>query len=497
MKSASRYAFMVFIQLLAAHASGGASADSPYGVVHGDRTSFLVEGGFSWTRVDFNWNAIEPQNGTFTFEQYDSFVENCTRAGIHVLAILDYSANWASSGPPDWKDIDRFPPKYMSDWEEYVFQTVSHFKDRVKHWEVWNEPNIRYFWFPKADAKEYYRLLKSAYAAAKRADPECTVLIGGIIGFDVRYLREVYELGGARFFDVMAIHPYSAEPYDRCNFSGNMSALRSLMAEYGDSKKEIWFTELSWTVSQNLSKDDQAAYLIRSYVLSFAEGADKLFWFNLNAAPPPEESSGLIEHDLTPRPAFWAHKALADIVGPAEYRCRVKLGTGIHAHLFHREGTYVMVLWAPNETAEVRLRMASRSSSPRLWDMFGKAIQPSIKGRFISLEASPHPIFISNLSEDDVQALLARRGWIPFVSLAALVAAVGCSMAYLWVRRRRGPAPTQRADGEKPPTRSATKFGDVPAECQKAFKDTVCLKCRHYVIQGGTGRCRKFGIRLD
>lgn len=488
----------MFALLVATLAPGRSSADSPYGVVHGDRAALLVEGGFAWTRVDFNWNAIEPQNGTFTFEQYDSFVENCTRAGVHVLAILDYSANWASSGPPDWKDIDRFPPKYMSDWEDYVFQTVSHFRDKVKHWEVWNEENIRFFWFPKADAKAYYQLLKSAYATAKKADPDCTVLIGGVIGFDVKYLREVYELGGARFFDVMALHPYSGEPYDRCNFTGNMSALKTLMAEYGDSRKEIWFTELSWTVSQNLSENGQAAYLIRSYVLSFAEGADKLFWFNLNAARPPEESSGLIEHDLTPRPAFWAHKALAEIVGEGEYYLRAKLRPETHAHLFRKEGVYVMVLWAPNETVKVKLRMASRRSSPEVSDMFGKVMQVPHKGRSLSLEASPYPIFISNLKEGDVKAILAGPRWMLFVGLVAALVGIGCTMAYFGLRRRRAAlAPEGRPETRQRARKRGTRPPDVPAECEKAFKDTVCLKCRHYVIQGGKGRCRKFGIQLE
>ena len=477
--------------------SGAAWADSPYGVVHGDRAAILIEGGFKWTRVDFNWNAIEPENGTFTFDQYDSFVENCTRAGIQVLAILDYSATWASSGPPDWKEIDRFPPKYMSDWEDYVFQTVSHFKDNVKHWEVWNEENIRFFWFPKADAKAYYQLLKSAYTTAKKADPDCTVLIGGVIGFDVKYLREVYELGGARFFDAMALHPYSGEPYDRCNFTGNMSALKALMAEYGDSKKEIWFTELSWTVSQNLSKNDQAAYLIRSYVLSFAEGADKLFWFNLNAARSPEESSGLIEYDLTRRPAFWAHKALAEIVGEGEYYARVDVGPKTHAHLFRKDGQYVMVLWAPNETVEVKLKMASKRSTPQVSDMFGEAKQVSLKGSSLSLEASPYPIFISNLKEDDTKAILAGQNWIRFGVLVALLVAVGCGMTYVRLRRRRAATPEVPAAGRQEPIKARMKPRDVPAECEKSFKDTVCLKCKHYVIQGGKGRCRRFGLQLE
>lgn len=474
----------------------GAAGGSRYGVVHGDRPGILVEGGFGWTRMDFNWNAIEPENGTFTFDQYDSFVENCTRAGIRILAILDYSANWASSGPENWPERDRFPPKHLSDWEDYVFATVTHFKDKVKHWEVWNEPNIRYFWFPKADPKEYFQLLRSAYLTAKKADPECTVLIGGVIGFDVRFLREVYVLGGSRYFDVMAIHPYMDKPYDVTNFTGNMSALRALMAEFGDSKKEIWFTELSWTPSANVSMDDQAAYLVRSYVVAFAEGADKLFWFNLNAAPAPEESSGLIERDLTPRPAFWAHKALVDSVGEAQYERRLRLKGGVEAHLFRRgEDEHVLVTWSPNSSVDLNLRLASDRTDPELLDMLGQPHEHNRRGRSLLFKASPYPVFITRLTDRDVSSMEGKGGF--GVLSAVAITGVACLCMVAFVRRRRrapslGPSAKMAEGGPR-----RAKARDVPAECERSFKDTVCLKCRHYVVRGGRGHCERFNLQLE
>ncbi len=475
---------------------GVANADSRYGVVHGDRLEYLEEGGFGWTRMDFVWNGIEPQNGTFKFDELDRYVDNCTAHGIRILAILDYSAEWASSAPENWSNRDRFPPKHLSDWEEYVFETVTHFKGRVTHWEVWNEPNIRYFWLPKQDPREYSRLLRSTYATAKKADPECTILIGGIIGFDVDYLRKVYEQGSSMYFDVVSLHPYLGnDPFDLGNFSGNMSAVKALISEFGDSNKEIWFTEMGWPTSENTSKEDQAAYLIRGYVLSLAVGADKLFWFNLNAAPPPEGSSGLIEHDLTPRPAFWAHKAFAGIVGQARYDRKIEIKAGIHAHLFHESGQYTLVLWHPNRSIEIKLRMDSKESTPKVFNMVGDGMDVVLKGRSLKLEASPYPLFISNLTEKDVKAIESRAAWILPLAFVLIVLVIGGTVFRLRPTRRPTEVGGERKEG--PRKRHARRQPDVPGECRKRFVKTVCLKCRHYVIQGGRGYCRKFALDLE
>lgn len=474
--------------LLLFFALPGAEADSRYGVVHGDRFELMKEAGFGWTRMDFVWNGIEPENGTFRFDELDRFVDNCTEAGIEILAILDYSAEWASSGPEGWEGRDRFPPKYLSDWEEYVYETVEHFEGRVSHFEIWNEPNIRYFWFPQPDPKEYFDLLKTAYSAAKRANPDCKVLIGGTIGFDVDFIREVYIQGARSYFDIFAIHPYTGDvPYDMGNFSGNMSAVKEAISEFGDSGKEMWFTEMGWSTSDTTTKEDQADYLVRSYVLSLAMGADKLFWFNLNAAPPPEGSSGLIEHDLAPRPAFFAHKAFAEIVGEAPYSREIELGRDIQGHLFGQGGKYVMVAWSPNSTTEIRIRISSSTSSPGVQNALGEPMQVDRKGKSLLLTLSPSPIFVSGLSERDVKALVSPPSWV-----VPLVVAIALGIAAVPVYRR-----LTSETPSKPKRKRESRVGDVPQGCNKTFQKRVCLKCKHYEVTAGGSRCRKFRLKLE
>src|SRR5688572_29469305 len=59
----------------------------------------LRAGGAGWIREDFLWDQIEPVKGDFRWGRTDALMAAAARTGTDVLAILDYSARWASSDP--------------------------------------------------------------------------------------------------------------------------------------------------------------------------------------------------------------------------------------------------------------------------------------------------------------------------------------------------------------------------------------------------------------
>src|SRR5215211_9288674 len=68
----------------------------------------LHAGGVDWTREDFLWETIEPSKGSFNWSWPDKLMTSSSRTGVNVLAILDYSAKWASSGP---NGESTYPPR--------------------------------------------------------------------------------------------------------------------------------------------------------------------------------------------------------------------------------------------------------------------------------------------------------------------------------------------------------------------------------------------------
>ena len=62
-------------------------------------------------------------------------------------------------------------PADLDKFAAYVHAAVTHYKERVKHWEILNEPGY-------LRPEDYAKLLAVAYRACKDADPMCHV-IGG------------------------------------------------------------------------------------------------------------------------------------------------------------------------------------------------------------------------------------------------------------------------------------------------------------------------------
>src|SRR5688572_6757420 len=92
----------------------------------------MKEAGVGFVRMDFLWSDIEPEQGRFDFERYDSIVNAIRQAGIGVLGVLHYNPSW-KIGP--WNQ----PPDPQA-YEAYARAVVHHFKNRVRYWEIWNEP---------------------------------------------------------------------------------------------------------------------------------------------------------------------------------------------------------------------------------------------------------------------------------------------------------------------------------------------------------------------
>lgn len=196
----------------------------------------MSEAGIAWVRTDFDWSGVEKKQGEWTFDHLDETVKWAEEAGVTILPILDYDVNWA-----------RPAHKHLDEWTEYVRQVVTRYKDRIRCWEIWNEPNLKGAWRDEPDPVAYTTLLQAAYTQIKAIDPDLTVLLGGMAGIPWEFIEGIYQADGGKCFDAMNIHPYR---YPASPESGklyeDLQKLRELMSRYGDGEKPIWITEIGW-----------------------------------------------------------------------------------------------------------------------------------------------------------------------------------------------------------------------------------------------------------
>ncbi|MCC6522806.1 MAG: hypothetical protein IT373_09110 [Polyangiaceae bacterium] len=143
------------------------------------------DAGLGWVRIDFNWLDAQPANGPPDFAVFDALVDAAKGRGLEVLAVVGYGPAWASAG-------DALGDGPMNDvpvdgtYAAFVQASVAHFKDRVTHYELWNEPNLEVF-FEGTPADYTSRVLVPGAAAVHAECPSCKVVAPGLASIAGEY----------------------------------------------------------------------------------------------------------------------------------------------------------------------------------------------------------------------------------------------------------------------------------------------------------------------
>jgi hypothetical protein len=291
--------------------------------------------------------------------------------GVKLIATVADAPDWAAESPCAPIYSDR-----LDEFAQFMTDLVNRYKEppwNIHHWELFNEPDGTWpnGWAGGLGCMGYYgdryaAMLAAAYPAIKGADPDATVLMGGVAhdwfveyeGPFYRYFPDrVMESGGGSYFDVLNFHyfpdwhaewerwdPASEDrrfgwiPAPTCGdlFDGQGTAyeawgvdliaktthFRNRMATCFGLNKPVWVTELAEHGYPNNpdSLAQQARYVIRGYARGLAAGVENITWYAL-VTPNDSYHQGLLFDDLTPKPAFYAYKTMtAELRGYAYAR---------------------------------------------------------------------------------------------------------------------------------------------------------------------------------
>lgn len=269
-----------------------------------------------YAREEFEWNRVEPREGFFDWPKFDQAVAVARARNIDIIGKLVYSADWASSAPSGTPSATAryFPPTDYSDYVAYAVATVERYKDDVKVWEIWNEPNIATYWKPSPDPTAYARLLKLTYAAIKEVQPDAIVLTGGLAGYSEQFMTGLVDAGAMQSFDGFGLHTYVEGPPEPSTLDSWIASAQSFLARNAPGR-QIWITETGWSTctscsaSAGVSESQQADFLSRSMVDAAGHGIAAYAWYNLvefGTTGSRLDNYGLIEQSGRRKPAFTA-----------------------------------------------------------------------------------------------------------------------------------------------------------------------------------------------
>ena len=136
----------------------------------------LVEAGVTSLRLPLDWNRVEPQPQRFTWAADDALVNAALNHGLEVVLVLGPCAEWAVN--PAWQvppeQRRHSVPRSIDLWERYVRASVEHFRGRVRHWQVREQPSARNF---RGARSEYLDLLTAAARAARAVDTQSLIVM--------------------------------------------------------------------------------------------------------------------------------------------------------------------------------------------------------------------------------------------------------------------------------------------------------------------------------
>lgn len=206
-------------------------------------------------------------------------------------------------------------------WAAYVYKTVDAYKDWVDLWEVWNEPDwvpdwqVTQTWATDPPLKEqlprfggsifdYVRMLRVTTEAARLADPDARVALGGLgyptfLSAILRYtdnpdqgkVSPEYPETGAAYFDVLNIHYYplwtpGSSDAGVDGFFALRDAFAAVMDAAGVAPRPFHATETGAPRGSVMGAPGGEAYarnyFLKAMVRAQAEGFLGVDWFSLS-----------------------------------------------------------------------------------------------------------------------------------------------------------------------------------------------------------------------
>ena len=299
------------------------------------RTLEMVrEMGTPWIVEYFPWAYHEPSQGSFDWGHADMVVDHARSQGLIVIARLGFVPEWARPDP----DVEATTFTYLDEdhyeeFADYVYAFVEHFRGRVAHIVIWNEPNISLEWgYRPVDPESYAAMLRATYPRAKAADPNVVVLGGALaptlapVGDpegmnDLEYLRRMLGAGAGEAMDGLAVHAYgwklppeAAANRAVVNFA-RTELLRGLLVEFGYEDMPIYITEGGWNDHPRWTKAVQPSHRAKYTLDAYQKVLEEWPWVEVAALwafryPRPtntyQDYFTFVTTDFTPKPIYHA-----------------------------------------------------------------------------------------------------------------------------------------------------------------------------------------------
>lgn len=385
--------------------------------------------GVKWVRIQSGWARTEKVKGVYDFGWLDDIVDNLLSRALKPWMCLCYGNGiydadaakvFGAVGCPPIKT-----PEQVNAWDAYVRAVALHFKGRVDHYEVWNEPDGIWCWKHGVNATELGTFTLRTAKALKETDAGLYVIGLAVCHRDLKYMNEALQTGMGNYLDAISFHEYTP---DERQVAERVRAMRSLAHRYNPKIEIIQGESGSQSQSDGngalktgaWTPRKQAKQLLRHAFADIISGVKFTSYFScmdmieaLNGVAGDKGSyldygyfgvlaadfdeNGFATGEYKPKPSYYALQALASALSDAYEPAELPI---LHAPAFSNRyftmdlrasaitdagfkkpnGSYAYVYWNPSDLmttefeATVSMEIAAMAGNVKLVDMFDGSV---------------------------------------------------------------------------------------------------------------------------
>ncbi len=200
-------------------------------------------------------------------------------------------------------------------WESLVENLVKRAKEKrhAFEWDIWNEPNIGYFW--KRDQARFFETWIRGCRRIRALDPKAVIVGPSISGYDRKYLQEflLHMKANGAVPDKLSWHEFG----DPKKIPAHVAEMREFMKAQGIKDLPISLNEI--INSKQATNPGITVHYFANIERAGADGACHACWGDEAAGVTACENQsldGILTHpDKQPRSTWWAYKGYADVTG--------------------------------------------------------------------------------------------------------------------------------------------------------------------------------------
>jgi cellulase (glycosyl hydrolase family 5) len=303
------------------------------------RVAAVAGTGARVVRLDVFWDQVararpanpkDPADPAYDFSRYDEILSALRDRGVRAILSIYRTPAWANGG----KGVDRAPLR-PGDFGSFAAALATRYSGhylaadgaplpRVRHYEIWNEPNLKRFFQPQfvgrraVSPNRYASLVKAAYPAIHSVQRDAVVIAGAVgptnrtrrpsVVGALTFLQEMRRLHVP--MDAFSQHIYPAgAPAKTKDYPSFRSVPRTLL-EMDKIKRglPLYITETGYTVlsspvrTTRVSERQQARNLTDLFTLLRNPRIPVAIWFNYQ--DNPDWPAGLLRANGSRRTAY-------------------------------------------------------------------------------------------------------------------------------------------------------------------------------------------------